>query len=91
MKKFLVATLGLFCASLLVVSAQDAAPAAPKKDSKPAKHEQTAEQKAIQKEMLDKYDANKDGKIDKDERAKMTQEDKDKFAKVRGGGKKKAQ
>ena len=39
--------------------------------------------------MLDKYDANKDGKLDKEERAKMSQEDKDKMSKAGLGGRKK--
>jgi hypothetical protein len=34
------------------------------------------------KEMLAKYDTNKDGKLDKTERAAMTQEDKDKMTKA---------
>ncbi|MCX6898250.1 MAG: hypothetical protein NT105_06075 [Verrucomicrobia bacterium] len=36
----------------------------------------TAEQKEFQKKMVEKYDANKDGKLDKEERAKMSDEDK---------------
>jgi hypothetical protein len=48
----------------------------------------TAEQKADRKALIEKYDANKDGKIDKEERAKMTKEDKDKWQSL-GGGKKK--
>ena len=46
------------------------------------KHQMTDEQKTVMKEMLAKYDTNKDGKLDKEERAKMTQEDKDKMAKA---------
>ena len=42
----------------------------------------TDEQKAFRKEMIEKYDANKDGKLDKEERTKMTQEEKDKWAKL---------
>ncbi|HWF19909.1 MAG TPA: hypothetical protein VG754_11605 [Verrucomicrobiae bacterium] len=42
----------------------------------------TDEQKALKKEMLEKYDTNKDGKLDKDERAKMTPEDKAKWSKA---------
>jgi hypothetical protein len=55
-----------------VVQAQDAKP----------KKELTPEQQAVMTEMLAKYDTNKDGKLDKTERAAMTQEDKDKMAKV---------
>jgi hypothetical protein len=72
MKKLIIAALGLLCATALVVQAQDAKP---KKDLTP-------EQKEVMKEMLAKYDANKDGKLDKTERAAITQEDKDKMAKA---------
>jgi hypothetical protein len=73
MKKLLVAAIGILCATAIVVQAQDA---------KPPKKELTPEQKAVMKDMLAKYDANKDGKLDKEEKAKITQEDKDKMAKV---------
>jgi len=72
MKKLLVAALGLLCATAIVVQAQDAKP----------KKELTPEQQAVRKEMLAKYDTNKDGKLDKTERTAMTQEDKDKMAKA---------
>ena len=78
MKKLLVAALGLLCATAIVVQAQDAKP----------KKALTPEQQTVMKEMLAKYDTNKDGKLDKTERAAMTQADKDKMAKV-GLGKKK--
>ena len=74
MKKFTAVTLALLFAASLTVQAQE----------KP-KHKPTAEQKAFRKEMLEKYDANKDGKLDKDERSKMTQEDKDKMATLSPG------
>lgn len=38
------------------------------------------EKKGPPKELLEKYDANKDGKLDKEERSKITKEDKKKFA-----------
>jgi hypothetical protein len=72
MKKILVAVMGLLCASALIVNAQDA---------KPTK-KLTPEQETLNKEMLAKYDANKDGKIDKTERAKISPEDKDKMIKA---------
>ena len=72
MKKLLVAALGLLCATAIVVQAQDAKP----------KKALTPEQQTVMKEMLAKYDTNKDGKLDKTERAAMSQEDKDKMAKV---------
>ena len=72
MKKLLVAAIGLLCATAIMVQAQDAKP----------KKELTPEQQTVMTEMLAKYDANKNGKLDKDERAAMTQEDKDKMIKV---------
>lgn len=46
------------------------------------KGELTDEQKAVKKEMLEKYDTNKDGKLQKDEIAKMTPDDKAKWDKA---------
>lgn len=48
----------------------------------------SSEHQAVMKEMLAKYDLNKDGKLDKEERAKMTPEDKAKLKEA--GGQKKA-
>ena len=73
MKKIITTILGLLCATAIVVQAQDA---------KPAKHKLTSEQQAVMNDMLAKYDTNKDGKLDKSERAAMTQPDKDKMAKA---------
>ena len=73
MKKLLVAAIGLLCATAIMVQAQD---------NKPPKRELTPEQQAVMKEMVAKYDTNKDGKLDKTERAAMTQEDKDKMTKA---------
>ena len=82
MKKLLVALVALCCATAIVVQAQDAAP---------KKKKLTAEQQTVMTEMLAKYDTNKDGKLDKTERAAMSQEDKDKMTKAGVGmGKKKA-
>jgi len=72
MKKFLITVIGLLCATAIMVQAQDAKP----------KKELTPEQQPVMKEMLAKYDTNKDGKLDKAEKAKMSQEDKDKMIKV---------
>ena len=77
MKKLLIAALGLLCATAIVVQAQDAKP----------KKALTPEQQTVMKEMLAKYDTNKDGKLDKTEKAAMTQADKDKMTKA-GLGKK---
>ena len=74
MNKILVAVMVTLCATALVVNAQDA--------SKPKKAKLTAEQQALQKDLLAKYDTNKDGKLDKSERAAMSKEDKDKMTKA---------
>ncbi|HEY1170173.1 MAG TPA: hypothetical protein VGH19_02280 [Verrucomicrobiae bacterium] len=52
----------------------------------------TEEQKALMKQMNEKYDANKDGRIDQEERAKISPEDREKMQKAGigrgpGGGK----
>ena len=79
MKKMLVAIAGLACAFALAVSSAQAQ----------EKHKLTDEQKAVMKEMLAKYDANKDGKLDKEERAKISADDKAKMEKAGLGHKKK--
>jgi hypothetical protein len=76
MKKILVVAMGMLCATALVVSAQDAT------STKPKKTKLTAEQQAVQKDMLAKYDTNKDGKLDKSEKAAISKEDKDKMTKA---------
>ena len=81
MKKLIVAVVALCCATAIVVQAQDAAP---------KKHKLTPEQQTVMDAMLAKYDTNKDGKLDKTERAAMTQEDKEKMTKAGLGMKKKA-
>jgi len=60
----------------LTSSAQDA-PKTPK----------SQERKGPPKEFLEKYDTNKDGKLDKEERSKVSKEDKKKFAPPRRGPK----
>ena len=72
MKKVLATLLGLACAAALTVNAGEGK----------EKHPMTDEQKAVMKEMLAKYDANKDGKLDKEERAKISKEDKEKMEKA---------
>lgn len=42
----------------------------------------TEEQKSLRKELLDKYDTNMDGKLDKKERAKISAEDQEKIEKA---------
>jgi len=81
MKKLLVA-LCFTCALALAVQAEDT-------KSGKKKHEQTAEQKTLKKDMLAKYDTNKDGKLDKAEKAKISAEDQAKMEKAGLGPKKK--
>ncbi len=52
-------------------------------------HKLTEEQRKLRKEILDKYDANKDGKLDKSERAKISKEDQEKVEKAGLGGRNK--
>lgn len=77
MKKILAIVAALLCAGTIMIQAQDAAPAA-----KTGKKQLTPEQQTVMNEMLAKYDTNKDGKLDKSERAAMSQEDKDKMIKA---------
>jgi uncharacterized protein YpmB len=69
MKKFTIIALGLLTATALTVSAAE------KKEKKPL----TDDQKKVLKEITDKYDLNKDGKLDKDESAKISDDDKKKM------------
>lgn len=64
----------MLCATALVVNAQDA--------TKPAKRKLTPEQQTLNKEMLAKYDTDKNGKLDKEERSKISAEDKEKMIKA---------
>ena len=52
-------------------------------DTAAKKHPKVAEERRkLRKEMLEKYDANKDGKLDKKERAKISKEDQEKLEKA---------
>jgi Ni/Co efflux regulator RcnB len=75
MKKMIIAAVAVICAATITVQAQDASP-------KKEKKSMTPEQKQIQTDMLTKYDANKDGKLDKTEKAAMTPQDKEAWAKA---------
>ena len=46
------------------------------------KREQTEEQKALRKEMTEKYDKDKDGKLSADEKSAMSADDKAKWDKA---------
>ena len=80
MKKVLATMIGLGCALALTLNAAVA-------DKKP--HKRTPEQKALLKEMLSKYDADKNGKLSKEEQAKISSEDREKMQKAGLGQKKK--
>ena len=82
MKKLLLAVAVILCVTAITVQAKDSG-------GKKAKKALTAEQKQVQTDMLAKYDAHKDGKLDKEEKAAMSQEDKDAWAKAFPGKKKK--
>jgi hypothetical protein len=86
MKKLLLAS----CLTCVLALAARADEGDVKKDGEAkAKPALTAEQKALRKEITSKYDTNKDGKLDKEERAKISAEDKAKMEKAGLGPKKK--
>lgn len=74
MKKLLLIAVALCCATAIVVQAEEGG-------AKKEKPKLSDEQKQCMKDMVSKYDANKDGKLDKTEKEAMSQEDKDKMAK----------
>ena len=80
MNKIFLTSLGLICAFALSASAGQG-----KKNQA-----LTDDQKTLKKEMLEKYDANKDGKLDRSEKSKMTKEDKKKWSQTFGHKKKKS-
>jgi hypothetical protein len=71
MKKLLVVMLGFALLTPILSNAADA-----------EKKEQKKEMKALRKELLEKYDTNKDGKLDKEEKAKISADDKEKAEKA---------
>lgn len=76
MKKLLIATF-LTCALTVAATAAEGdtkPPGEAKKKATPA-----AEQKAARKELIEKYDTNKNKRLDKEERSKMTAEDQAKW------------
>jgi len=77
MKKMLLVTAAILCAVSLTANASQ------------GKHKLTPEQKALRKEIIAKYDTDKNGKLDKQERAKISKEDKERMEKAGLGGKKK--
>ena len=71
MKKLLVA-MCFACALALVANAQDKTEGSKSGTKHPAP---TPEQKEARKALLEKYDTNKDGKLDKAEKAKISKEE----------------
>jgi len=69
MKKLLLIILTLGFAGSLALNAADA----------PKRKQLTEDQKKLRKEMVEKYDTNKDGKLDKEEQAKISADDKKKM------------
>ena len=77
MLKLMILTLGLLCATSLATRADEPAD----KPARKGRPQLTEEQKALHKSMLEKYDTNKDGKLDADERKSISQDDREKFKK----------
>ncbi len=84
MKKVLIAVICAACAVAFSTQAQDAQKA---QGGSKKGHKMTEEQKTLWKSMVAKYDTNGDKKLDKEERAKISAEDKEKLEKA-GLGKK---
>lgn len=61
----------------LTVNAQEGPKGPPKE--RPPRHEATKKQKQLHEELIKKYDLNKNGKLERDEREKMTPEDRKKL------------
>jgi hypothetical protein len=75
MKKLIVTLLAMAVAGAFSVKAAEEA----KKEGTTEKPKPTAEQRALMKEMVTKYDTNGDKKLDKEEKAKISAEDKEKM------------
>ncbi len=73
MKKLIATVLGLTCAAALTVSAAD----------KGKKVELTGEQKTLLKELTEKYDSNKDGKLSAEEKKAISADDQKKAAEAK--------
>ena len=88
MKKLLT-TIAVAAAFVVTVNAADDNA---KKDAAPEKKNSShsAEQKALHKELMGKYDTNKNGYLDKEEKSKMTPEDQKKWNSVASSNKSKS-
>jgi hypothetical protein len=87
MKKLLVA----LCITSAFALAAHAGEEAKEKKAEGKRPELTEQQKASIKEIRDKYDANKDGKLDEAERGKISEEDKAKMKELRKAAAKKTE
>ena len=81
MLRAMLLSLGLCGVLALAANAADG-------DKKP---ERTPEQKALMKEITEKYDKDKDGKLSPDERKAISAEDKERMTKAGIGPRKKAE
>jgi hypothetical protein len=72
--KILIAIIAIACAFTVTANAAGGQ----------KKHKPSEEQKTVLKELLDKYDTNKDGKLEKAEKAKMAKADKKKYREASG-------
>jgi hypothetical protein len=82
MLRALLLAVGLSSALVLVASAQDG----DKKPERPQRPPLTEEQKALRKEIVEKYDKDKDGKLSAEERKSISEEDRAKMQKAGLGG-----
>lgn len=81
MLRALILVIGFTSAVALSARAED-----DKKPEKPKRPALTEEQKTLRKEMTEKYDKDKDGKLSPEERKEMSAEDKEKMQKAGIGG-----
>jgi hypothetical protein len=74
MLRALILAVGLVSCLALTATADDE-----KKPETPKRGQLTEEQRTVRKEMIAKYDKNKDGKLDAEERKSISAEDKEKL------------
>jgi len=79
--RVLILAVGLISGLALAANAQDE-----KKPEAPKRPPLTEEQKALRKEITEKYDKDKDGKLSPDERKSISEEDRAKMQKAGLGG-----
>lgn len=83
MLRAMILAVGLTLAVAVVARAEDDKP------EKPKRPQLTEEQKALRKEITEKYDKDKDGKLSPDERKGISAEDKERMSKAGLGPRKK--